>query len=214
MAKAIAVNAKRSPLVDPHGMIANVRRRLSKQCAVALSPFCDSIIAMRMQGVPLRDIEKWLIEQGQESRIPASTIFRNLKNVKIDVKLPLAEEIAERWGGAIDIDMARELSGQVLIQRERIDKLVRRELDQQKTNLGYHDKRIHREQEMLVSLVAQLRQLVKDPDEALKERQRLDKERHEESMVLTPEALNVIRGLILSGQMLPKSLVVDANTDT
>lgn len=199
-------------LPDPHGFIARVRGRLPKNCAVALSPFCDTIIAMRMQGVPFRDIEKWLVEQGPEYRVPSPTIYRNLKRCRLQVDLPYAEELAERWGGRIDLDLVRELSGMIVVQRQRIDKLVRGELNQQKNNPRYHDKRISREIQTLESLTKTLQVMLKNPDEAVEERMKADKMKLAQSFDVSPEALTVIKDLILGGGLNPKRLATDGES--
>ena len=143
-------------LADPHGMIARIRRSLNPNCAVRLSPYCDVLISMRMQNIPYLQMEKFLIEQGKEKnenyRISAPTLYRNFMKTKLNIELPYAEELAERWGGRIDLDLVRELSGQILIQRQRVDKLVRREQQMQRKTPGYHDKRIRAEQDALMAL--------------------------------------------------------------
>jgi len=143
-------------LPDPYGLIRRIKNKLSQDCAIRRSPFCEEIIAMRMQGINLSAIESWLIDQGPEHRIAASTISRLLKATNLEVKLPIAEEMAEKWGGRIDIDIQREIQGLILIQRDRISTLVRREQDEQETRPSYIDRRIRAEieaqNEILTSL--------------------------------------------------------------
>lgn len=194
----------RNNVVDPHGFISRVKKGLPKNCAVMLSPFCDSIIAMKMQGLSYLQIEKFLITQGDQYRISAPTIWRNLKKSKVNVRLPYGEELAERWGGQIDLDIARELSVQILVQKERLDKLIRSEAAKQRTNAHYHDKRIKQEQETLLQMMAKLQTMMKSPEEAAEERKRADTAKAQEALYIAPEALDTVRQLILSGFMAPQ----------
>jgi len=154
---------------DPHGMIARIRAKLNPLCSVRNSKYCDVIIAMRMQGIAFMEIEKFLVSEGKQHRITASTVCRNLKATKMQVQLPYAEEIAEKWGGQIDLDLTREISLQIMNQRKRIDHMLRQEEGVQKTNPRYVDKRIAREMEVLTGFVKTLQAQLKDPMEAAKE---------------------------------------------
>lgn len=156
-------------LPDPLGMISRIKSRIPKNCAVAKSQFCEIIISMRMQGLHYKQIEQWLAEQGSEHRISAPTIWRNLKKTKLAVQLPYAEELVEQWGGRIDLDLARELQGQIVAQRRRVDQMQRMEDERQKLNPRYFDKRLRGERETLVSLVKQLHSMMKSPLEAAQE---------------------------------------------
>lgn len=155
---------------DPQGMIARVRSRLPKDCSVRKSSYCDHIIAQRLQGIPYHAIEKWLSEKGKESRISAATIWRNFKATKIRITLPYAEELAEQWGGTIDMDLARELTRQVLTQRQRVDHMVVQEAVKRRTAPLYTNKYIRAEMETLNNLIANLSKMMKNPVEAADER--------------------------------------------
>jgi hypothetical protein len=154
-------------LPDPLREIARLKKQINPKCAVAKSKYVDIIISMRMQGVAHHKIEKWLNDQGPEHRIPASTIFRNTRNMEID--LPLAEEMAQRWGGRIDVDLGRELAGQMLAQRNRIDSLQRAEAQAQKGNPRYLDRRIRVERELLMFIIKDMYAMLKNPLEAAME---------------------------------------------
>lgn len=184
------------------GMIARIRSRMSPNCAVRLSPYCDVIISMRMQGVPYRDIESWLVKQGEEHRVSAPTIWRNFKQTKLQVELPYAEELAERWGGRIDLDVVRELAGQIISQRKRIDRLLRLEEEKQKTSLGYHDKRIRGERETMVMMLRSLQAMMASPEEAAKEGMRADQmARPLEIADMSEDVLSLLRDALLSGEL-------------
>ena len=117
------------------------------------------------------------------------------------VELPLAEELAERWGGNIDLDLARELSGQIVLQRTRLDKMHRGELEMQKSNTRYFDKRIGPEQERLESLIKTLHSMMKSPLEAAKERTAADAEAGSRDLKLSDDAGKLLTQLILDGEI-------------
>lgn len=190
---------------DPQGMILRIKRALNPNCSVAQSPYCEQIIAMRMQGVPYLQIERWLTKRGEEHRIPYATIFRNFKSVKnskhLRVELPLAEELAEQWGGAFDFDAVRRLAGNMVLQQRRIDNMIRTEQRRQKENPNYSDKRIRAEMETLTLMTNSYNKLLKSPTEAAKELQE-DRERASQGEVrLTPEALDAVEQLVLDGKI-------------
>jgi hypothetical protein len=193
---------KRQVLPDPHGMIARVRARLNKKCAIRQSPFCDVIISMRLQAIPFRDIEKWLIEQGQEYRISSPTIFRNFKQSKIQVNLTWAEEMLENLGGQVNIDIIREMSQNIYMQKQRVDALVRVEQEKRKSNPAFSDKRIRQEltiqNDMLTKLHAML---VKIPGEATNKMEEDIKKMEKEGIGLTEDAAHVLTDLIINGDI-------------
>lgn len=190
------------PLPDPAGMISRIKSRLPKNCAVKNSPFCEVIISMRMQGVDYRTIEAWLTEQGPEYRISSPTIWRNLKNTKLQVELPYAEEIAEKWGGRIDLDLARELSGQIVAQRARVDNLQRKEVEKQQSGQPhYHDKRIVKERMALADLVKSLHAMMKSPLDAAREAIAADQLGKAVQPQLTSDGEAKIRQMILDGSL-------------
>lgn len=191
-------------LADPLGYIEKTKKDLNPHCKVRKSPYCDHIIALWLHGSPYLKIEKWLVDRGPEHRIPSPTIFRNFKEVKRLVTLPFAEEQAERFGGVIEIDISREMAGLILAQRERIDKLLRREQFQQKSaNPDYHDHRIRKEMEL------QLEQL-KTAAEYL---DKLEDQRHDDpleqiieagGLVIAPEVESALTDMLLHGEIAVK----------
>lgn len=186
---------------DPQGMIARVKARLPKNCAVKMSPYCDYVIAQRMQGIPYESIEKWLKERGPEFRISAATIWRNFKATKIKINLPYAEELAEKWGGQIDLDLARELSRQVLVQRQRIDHMVQIEAEKRKSTPTFTNKLIRAEMETLNSLIHSLASMMKSPGDAVSERAAAEARLKKlgEGMEISEEAEKKLVDMILSG---------------
>jgi len=189
-------------LPDPQGMIARVRGRMSKNCAVRLSIYCDIIISMRMQGIAYRQIEAWLIEQGDEYRISSATILRNLKKTKLQVELPYAEEMAERWGERIDLDYARELAGQVVAQRQRVDKMQRHEIDYQTNkNPRYFDKRLKPERELLTTMIKTLAAMMKTPLEAAQEALGAQALMGAIGFQMSEDAKGILKDLLISGEL-------------
>jgi len=188
--------SRKEKLPDPLAEIAQLRKKLNPKSSVAKSPFCDVLLSMRMQGVNYHAMERWLIEQGQEQRIPASTIFRNMKG--IEVNLPYAEQLAERWGGRIDLDLSRELAGQLIAQRMRVDKLQRQEEKLQETNARYLDKRLRGERELLASLIKDLHGMMKNPMEAAIEAMQADALT---TMSISEDASALVTEMILNGEI-------------
>lgn len=146
-------------LPDPVGMIERIIRRLNPECSVAKNDYRDYIISMRMQGISFKDISSWLKEQGEKYHIPPTTIHRNLSQIRMEVQLPYAEEMAQKWGGLIDIDLIRETSRSVLIQRTRIDKMLRAEEERQKTSPTYVNRQIRQEMASLTDMIKLLNSL-------------------------------------------------------
>jgi len=188
-------------LPDPLGIIKRIKARLSVNCAVKKSPFCEIIISMRLQGIDYRSIEKWLIDQGEEYRISSPTIFRNLKNTKLEVTLPYAEELAEKWGGRIDLDHIRELSGQVLAQRKRLDRLQRREEEHQVDRPHYFDRRIRQERELLTNMIKALGSLIKSPLELADEARAAEAYSALNTLKLSDDAVAVLKDMLISGEL-------------
>jgi len=188
-------------LPDPQGMIARVRGRLSVRCAVRKSKYCEIIISMRMQGIPYRKIEDWLIEQGDEYRISAATLFRNLKKTKLQVELPYAEEMAERWGGRIDLDYARELAGQIVAQRERVDRMQRQELISQESNARYFDRRLKPERELLNNMIKNISSMMKSPLEAAQEAVEANALIGALGFKMSEDTANLLKEMLLSGEL-------------
>jgi len=188
-------------LPDPQGMIARVRGRLSVRCAVRKSKFCEIIISMRMQGIPYRKIEEWLIEQGEEFRISAATLFRNLKKTKLKVELPYAEEMAERWGGRIDLDFARELAGQIVAQRERVDHMQRQEIESQKSNARYFDRRLKPERELLNNMIKNIASMMKSPLEAAQEAVEANALIGALGFKMSEDTAHLLKEMLLSGEL-------------
>jgi len=193
---------KRQVLPDPHGLIGRVRSRLNKACAIRQSPFCDVIISMRLQAIPYRDIEKWLIEQGQEYRISAPTIFRNLKETKVQVNLSWAEEMIEKMGGTVTIDIIREMSQNIYTQKQRVDTLVRNEKEKQKVNPAYSDKRVRQEMVVQNDMLTKLHaMLAKVPGSAVDKMEEDIKKLEQNGIGLTQDASDVLTDLIINGDI-------------
>jgi len=188
-------------LPDPHRMIARIRGRMSKNCAVRKSPYCDVVISMRMQGIPYRQIEAWLIEQGDEHRISAATILRNLTKTKLKVELSYAEELAEKWGERIDLDHARELAGQIIAQRKRVDKMQRLEEERQEDRAGYFDRRLKGERELLAKMIKDMAGMMKSPLEAAQEAMEAGALMGALSFQMSEDAKNVLKDMLLSGEL-------------
>jgi len=194
-------------IADPQGMISRIRSKMPPNCAVRKSPYCDFIIAMRMQGIAFLKIEEFLISQDKKLRISAPTIWRCFEHANkagMTVELPLAEELKERWGGSIDLDLANEMAGQVLLQRQRIDKMIRQEQKVQESKPGQFNKLIRAEMETLNSLVSTLNKMLKSPVEAAEERAKADDIRKgvaPEFEALTPDAEAMMTDMILGGDL-------------
>ena len=188
-------------LPDPQGMIARVKGRMSRNCAVRKSRYCDIIISMRMQGIAYRQIEAWLIEQGEEYRISSATILRNLKKTKLQVELPYAEEMAEKWGERIDLDYARELAGQIVAQRQRVDKMQRLEIESQTKNSRYFDRRLKPERELLTTMIKALAVMMKTPLEAAQEAMAAEALMGAIGFQMSEDATAMLKDLLISGEL-------------
>jgi len=188
-------------LPDPHRMIARIKGRMSKRCAVRISPYCDVIISMRMQGIPYRQIEAWLIEQGDEHRISASAILRNFQKTNLKVELSYAEELAEKWGERIDLDHARELAGQIVAQRMRVDKMQRLEEERQENNPRYFDRRLDHARELLTRMLRDMNTMMKTPLEAAQEAMEAGALMGAMGFHMTEDAKTVLKDMLLSGEL-------------
>lgn len=188
-------------LPDPQGAIARVRSRMSSNCAVRLSPYCDVLISMRMQGVNFREMEKWLTNQGLQFRISATTLWRNMKKAASAVELPYFEELAEKWGGRLDMDAVRELAGQIVAQRRRIDRLQRHEEAEQQLNPKYHDRRIRAERELFTEMAMAFHNMTKEAPELETELEKAMREVDSSKIQVSPDGMTMIRELLLSGDV-------------
>lgn len=192
-------------LTDPSGLIERIRRRLNPRCAVARSPFCDYIISMRMQGIPWREIENWLIEQGEEHRISSPGLFKCFKNAKMEVKLSYAEEMLEKMGGVVKLDVIREMSQNVITQKERVDRLVRGEVEKRassKEYANYVDKRIRPEMTLLQSMMKELHQLLeKTPQQAAAEAEEALRIMDQQGITVSEDAAAVLADMIINGEI-------------
>lgn len=194
----------RVKLPDPQHMIARIRARLNPQCAVARSPYCDVIISMRMQGVDYRGIEKWLIQQGTQHRIAASTIFRNLQGSKLHVKLTYAEEMLENMGGQAEVDLINEMSKVVWTQKQRVDLMVRDEIERRKSpgSESYIDRRIRHELEVYNELLRNLHNVLQEAPVKAKAAADAEEQRMAtQGIEATPDAKTVLRDLLLNGEL-------------
>ncbi len=198
----------RTKLADPYGLIHRVKVRMKPNCSTRMSPFCEVIISMRMQGVSCDNVEKWLVDQGEEYRIPAATIWRNLKDCAVEVSLPYAEELAEKWGGRMDMDLVRELGGQVLLQRQRVDAMSRQEAEARAENPRWFNHFILKERELLRILIKDLHNMMM---EQLKQDQDLPPEHMASAMGdmlaqikdLDPKVVATLAELIIGNHLNP-----------
>lgn len=191
-------------LPDPHGLIGRIRARLNKKCAIRVSPFCDYIISMRMQGIPFRDIEAWLIEQGDQYRISAATIWRNFKQSKIEVKLTYAEEMLEKMGGVINLDLVREMSQNIITQKQRVDRLVRGEENRRKQagSENYVDKRIRQEMQLMNDMIAKLHSMLeKAPGDAAAAAEEELRRMDQAGIGITEDAASLLTDMILNNEI-------------
>lgn len=189
-------------LPDPQGMISRIRSNLPRNCSVKKSPFCDHIIGMRLQGISYHQIEDFLKKQGKEFRIPSTTVWRNLEATKLQVELPYAEELKERWGGKFDLDVAKELANQILVQRKRVDQMVRHEQERKINNPGFYNKAIRAEMETLTNTLRCLKDMMKSPDEAVRERVAADgmAKALDPSFEVDKDTADLLQEMILSGE--------------
>jgi len=190
-------------LPDPLGMIDRIKRRLNKKCAVRISPYCDYIISMKMQKVPDREIEEWLIQQGgKEARISAVTIWRNFKSVKLDVKLTYAEEMLDKTGGFVNLNLIREQSQVILVQKERVDHLVRMERQRQEQSPGYTDKRLRFEMELFTMMMKELNiMLQRVPEETAAAAKDAMDRLEARGVHVTEDATQVLTDMILNNEI-------------
>lgn len=183
-------------ILDPHGLVAKAKVRMSPDCSVRQSKFCEEIIAQRLQGRSLYQIADWLKEQGTEHFIPPPTLHRNLRKAlsKDNELLPLHEEIAEKVGGDIPFDPYRDMMGQALMQKLRIDYMVRNEIEKRKGRPGYANPRIRQEMETYILLV----------DAAAKFGESVGKgvgDQAKNNLALSDEASTKLAEMILSGDI-------------
>ena len=188
-------------LPDPHGMIARVRRALNPKCSVAISPYRDIIISMQMQSVPYQKIEEWLAEQGKEYRISAATLWRNLKKTNLTFNTSYAEELAAEWGGRIDLDYVREVAGQVIAQRERVDAMRRHEKKKQETLPHYFDKRIKDEVRVLTDLLKTYAGFMQSPKDAAMDAMLASAFVEKTTMKMSEDAKGTLRDMLLNGEL-------------
>jgi hypothetical protein len=191
-------------LVDPTGIIKRTRARLNKQCAVFKSPYCDYVISMAMQGVPYRDIEKWLIEQGEEHRISAPTIWRNLNQTGLQVNLTRAEEKLQKYGEVLNLDLIREMSQNIVTQKERVDRLVRGEEERrkQKGSENYADRRVHQEMALLHTMTKDLHTMLQRvPEDAVAAAEQELRKLESGAINLSADAASVLQDMILNNEI-------------
>lgn len=185
-----------SKVIDTQGKLARAKSHMPSQCSVRKSPLCDEILSLRLQGYSYKKIEVWLRSQGEGMMIPAATLCRNLQKAFQGDQdfMPAYEEVAEAHGGDIALDPGRTLAGQALIQRMRIDYMVRQENDRRKVKPGYSNPRIRQEMETYLQLVNAAAQY------------ETEKAQEEGSISggnsqMTPEAEAALAELIMSGKI-------------
>lgn len=195
-------------LPDPLGMLARIKSKMNPQCAVRRSTYCDYIISMSMQAVPYRDIEAWLIEQGPQYRIAASTICKNLKTSKLDVRLTHAEEKLEKLGGFINLNHVRELSQLIITQKGRVDHLVRLEEEKRKDPAlkHYSDKRIAQEMDLMAGMIKSLNSILAlTKDDAAKRLEESMKAMDDQGLKMTADGKTMLTDLLLHGDLVVTS---------
>lgn len=175
--------------------VADVLKVLEPKCAVALSEFKEEIIAARLQGMTYKEIEALTASLGGRDRvIPRATLHRNLNTAIKRAELPLATELAEERGLELEkFDATRELQAQILVQRERINALTKREYEKRKTSDGYLDPRLTEEMALLNEMIRTLRTI--KPEELKGE------ERKGRVMTIPDKSMEALAELILSGKM-------------
>jgi len=185
-----------------------LKKRLSPQCAVRKSPFCEQIIAMRLKRVPCREIEQWLIGQGKDYRISYATVNRNLLTAGINPDLSFGEAKIEEWGGDPELDLSRELASLILAQKNRVDLLVNveneRNQNRRKGGAPYIDRRLAREMELFKAMLA-------DHHRMERENKQGDKGIVDSRMIgviLTEDARTVLTEMLLHGE-----IKLDAGSD-
>lgn len=146
--------------------IASIASVLEPKCAVALSPFRDRIIGARLQGMTYEELATLTLTLGgSEGAIPKQTIHRNLSKAIAASEIPLATELAEaRDQSVANFDATRELQSQIIVQRERINVLTRREQELRATRDGYLDPRLSIEMTLLNDMIRTLRTIKPDAD--------------------------------------------------
>lgn len=189
-------------LVDPDGRVRAAKRNLNKEGAVRRSPFCEVIISLWLQGAGWRDIEQWLIAQGPDYRIPSTTLWRNFKKAGLDTRRSLTkiEEEIEANGGVVFIDIVNEARNNLLLQKRRIDHLVRTEAFRktQKGSEFYHDKRVAQELKAQAELIALYSKIL---DQASGKGEDSKKEGEGQPLKMTSEAKVLLVEMLISGEI-------------
>lgn len=185
-------------LPDPPSIsekISSISMVLEPKCAVALSPFRDRIIAARLQGMTYRELEEYTTSiGGLEGMIPSQTLHRNLSKAIAATEVPLATELAEeRDLNLSDFDATRELQAQILVQRERINGLTRREKEKRVTHDGYLDPRLSIEMTLLNDMIRTLRTIKSEPV--------VDPKKPVRTLMIPDTSMEKLAELILSGTL-------------
>lgn len=156
---------------------------------------------MRLKRVPCREIEAWLIQQGKDYRISYPTISRNLKKAGVDPNLSYGEEQIEAWGGDPTLNLTRELSAQILAQKNRVDRLIVMENGRNKGRDEkapyYIDRRIAREMELLKGMIADHHKMIRENEE----KEKGDVDAKFVGIVLTKDAEQVLTEMLLGGEI-------------
>lgn len=198
-----------SPPADGDGRILRIRQHLRVKCALRKSPYCDWIIALRLQGVTYPQLSRWLFER--DYGMPIATLCVNLKNIAVPNRTREADAIGGRFG----TDEEAELEGQIAMLRGRIDKMHNYEKARQagspgnpKANPpipamapepGYYHPRIERTSEIMQNAIVNLATLRERAAERAASESPKDKKTLQNA--ISAEAMDVIRGLYLTGQI-------------
>lgn len=192
-----SVELEPDDIPDPTAVISDIRNKLKQGCAVLLSKWCNLIICKRLQGATFKEIEEMLCEKGLEFRISAPTIWRNMAQAGVDKTDYRWTEIVEAWGGEKDVNIQDELRSQIIMQKTRINALVKREADLRKADDKYMDRRVRGEMETYVLLLKSLFETSIE-DGAIAKGEKLGKE-----MEIDAESEKIIEEMILKGALRP-----------
>lgn len=202
-------------LTDPTGLIGKIKARMPRDCSVRKNTYCDQVISLRLQGQTYEKIRDWLFDKGPEHSIPTPTLYRNLSKAIRDAELnlPEAEKLFEAWGGTslgVPIDLVREIEGQIVLQRRRIDSMIYDENERKRIKPGYSHPRIRQEMETLVSLVGLITKLTPRGGEIPEGQGTVAPSRPQ----LTPEVEAVLLEMVLTGKLkLPGPVVQEGPGD-
>jgi hypothetical protein len=148
-------------VVDYAGKLAQVKRKLPYRSAIRKSDFCDHIISMWLQGYQFEKISKFLNEQGAEFYISAHTLSKTLRPIRDTFLTPVGSKIINDLGGSVEVSVEDELKQLILIQKQRIDSLLRKENGLNASGEGKYYSQVRHEIETMLSITKQMREIEK-----------------------------------------------------